>query len=200
MTDFLGYIEAGSQAYAEGQYAQGGKIFLTALREARRVNLKDASLTIILHQLAHFYYHQKKYKKAAVCLGKALIHCESLSGRNTTQVSQLLKRLAEIYELDHRYERAEAMYKRSMQIDQRLHLTNNTELAQQMLKLAWLNSMQRNFDQAQYYLEEALKLKTSLTGGTTSIHKFAQNQLAQKIANKQSLQLDTLSDDLLNVV
>ncbi len=61
--DFQSYIDAGTQAYAEGDYANGGKIFLVAMKDAKRAKLKDARLLVILYNLALFYHQQKRPKK-----------------------------------------------------------------------------------------------------------------------------------------
>lgn len=71
--DFQSYIDAGTQAYAEGDYATGGKIFLAAVKDAKRVNLKDARLVAILYNLALFYSQQQRPKKRKVCLKKRLL-------------------------------------------------------------------------------------------------------------------------------
>lgn len=157
--NFRGFIETGARAYIDGDYTEGGRIFLFALKEAKRVRLQDSRLTVILYNLALFYFQQRRFRKAEALLERALGHCESLFGRNCDHVSRILNRIADVHLIDQRYLRAEALYKRSLQIDRRLLPPNDPHLAQQLLKLAWLNSIQGNIDEAHANLKEALEIK-----------------------------------------
>jgi len=187
--DFRSYIEAGSKAYTEGQYTEGGKIFLNALKEAKRVRLQDSRLTVILYNLAHFYFQQKRYRKAEALLERALGHCEGLFGRNCDHVSRILNRIADVHMIEQRYSRAEALYKRSLQIDRRLLPADDPQVAKQLLKLAWLNCIQSNFDEAHENLKEALEIKVQ--------NVRAQKKFAKAPAVEQS-PVDDLGDEDFN--
>src|SRR5271156_5545292 len=115
--EFRKFFEAGNRAFAEGKFSEGGKIFLSALKEARRLSIKDSRLTVVLYNLAQYYFHQKRYRKAESTLQRALEHCERLYGRNCDHVSRILNRMADINMIEQNHERAEALYKRSLQID-----------------------------------------------------------------------------------
>lgn len=187
--DFRSYIDAGSKAYVEGQYTEGGKIFLTALKEAKRVRLQDSRLTVILYNLAHFYFQQKRYRKAEALLERALAHCESLFGRNCDHVSRILNRIADVHMIEQRYSRAEALYKRSLQIDRRLLPSDDPQVAKQLLKLAWLNCIQNNFDEAHGNLKEALEIKVQ---NVRAQKKFA------KVQTPAPGELEDLGDDFVD--
>jgi tetratricopeptide (TPR) repeat protein len=188
--DFRNFIEAGTKAYQDGEYTEGGKIFLNALKEAKRVHLQDSRLTVILYNLAHFYFQQKRYRKAEALLERALAHCESLFGRNCDHVSRILNRIADVQLIEQKYSRAEALYKRSLQIDRRLLAADDPQIAKQLLKLAWLNSIQNNFEEAHTNLKEALEIKVQ---NARTQRKFAKAQ------NNESFEIeDELQDELVD--
>ena len=189
--DFRSYIEAGSKAYSDGQYTEGGKIFLNALKEAKRVRLQDSRLTVILYNLAHFYFQQKRFRKAEALLERALSHCESLFGRNCDHVSLILNRIADVNMIEQRYSRAEALYKRSLQIDRRLLAADDPQVAKQLLKLAWLNCIQNNFDEAHENLKEALEIKVQ---NVRDQKKFAKPPLAEPSS------IDELNEDFADAL
>lgn len=159
--DFQNYIDAGTQAYAEGDYATGGKIFLTAMKDAKRVNLRDARLVAILYNLALFYYQQQRIKKAEVLLEKALAYAEAIFGRNAATVDHILNRLADLLVRDQEYMRAEGLYNRSLQIERRLYGSDHPRLAKKLMKVAWVQSLQGNFDSAEKFLKDAVELQIS---------------------------------------
>lgn len=159
--DFQNYIDAGTQAYAEGDYATGGKIFLTAMKDAKRVNLRDARLVAILYNLALFYYQQQRIKKAEVLLEKALAYAEAIFGRNAAAVDHILNRLADLLVREGEYVRAEGLYNRSLQIERRLYGSDHPRLAKKLMKVAWVQSLQGNFDNAEKFLKDAVELQIS---------------------------------------
>jgi tetratricopeptide (TPR) repeat protein len=157
--EFRKFFEAGNKAFAEGKFSEGGKIFLSAMKEARRLSIADSRLTVVLYNLAQYYFHQKRYRKAESTLQRALEHCERLSGRNCNQVSRILNRMADINMIELNYERAEALYTRSVQIDQRLLGNEHPQLAQRLLKLGWLSCVQGDYNNAQSNLRKALDIQ-----------------------------------------
>jgi len=157
--DFQGYIDTGTQAYAVGDYATGGKIFLAAMKDAKRARLKDARLLAILYNLALFYHQQKRIKKAEVLLEKALELAEALFGRNAAPVNYVLNRLADIQVKQRHYKRAEGFYNRSLQIERRIFGPDNPHLANKLTKVAWVQALQANYDEAEMYFKEALDLQ-----------------------------------------
>ena len=175
--EFRKFFEAGNKAFAEGRFSEGGKIFLSALKEARRLAITDSRLTVVLYNLAQYYFHQKRYRKAESTLQRALEHCERLYGRNCDHVSRILNRMADINMIEQNHERAEALYKRSLQIDRRLLGNDHPLLAQRLLKLGWLGCMQGNFNDAQNNLREALDIQVQ---SAKEQNKYAQqNKSAQ---------------------
>jgi tetratricopeptide (TPR) repeat protein len=159
--EFRKFFEAGNKAFAEGKFSEGGKIFLSAFKEARRLNITDSRLTVVLYNLAQYYFHQKRYRKAESTLQRALEHCERLYGRNCDHVSRILNRMGDVNMIKENHERAEALYKRSLQIDRRLLGNDHPLLAQRLLKLGWLGCMQGNFNEAQSNLREALDIQVA---------------------------------------
>ncbi len=183
--DFQNYIDTGTQAYAEGDYATGGKIFLAAMKDAKRANLKDAQLVAILYNLALFYHQQQRPKKAEVLLEKALGHAEALFGRNADPVDHILNRLADLQVKEHHYARAEGLYNRSLQIERRLYGPDNPRLAKKLMKVAWVHCLQANYDHAEQFLKEALDLQISAA------------QAQQALAPANDTIASAIDDDLL---
>lgn len=157
--DFQGYIDTGTKAYAEGDYATGGKIFLVAMKDAKRAKLKDARLLVILYNLALFYHQQKRPKKAEVLLEKALSQAESLFGKNAMPVNHVLNRLADLQVKERHYKKAETYYSRSLQIEKRAFAQDNPLLAKKLMKLAWVQASLGNFNESESYLKQALELQ-----------------------------------------
>ncbi len=191
--DFQGYIDTGTQAYREGDYATGGKIFLAAMKDAKRVNLKDARLVAILYNLALFYSQQQRPKKAEVLLEKALAYAEAIFGRNGDAVDHILNRLADLLVKEQQYVRAEGLYNRSLQIERRLYGADHPNVAKKLLKVAWVQSLQANYDKAEEYLKDALELQI----------KVGQSQRAAAAGRAPDLvdisaDEDALVDDLLD--
>lgn len=65
------YINTACDAYLQGSYQTAGKMFLEALRKAK-VEQNKTHLSLILFNLGLFYRQQRRYKKAIVCLERAL--------------------------------------------------------------------------------------------------------------------------------
>ncbi len=157
--DFQSYIDSGTQAYKMGDYASGGKIFLAAMKDAKRVKLKDARLVAILYNLALFYHQQKRSKKAEVLLEKALEYAESIFGKNAVPVNHILNRLADLQVKQRHYKRAETSYNRSLQIERRTLGQDNPLLAKKLMKVAWVQALLSNYDDAELFLKEALEMQ-----------------------------------------
>jgi len=163
--DFQNYIEAGTQAYVEGDYANGGKIFLSAMKDAKRAKLKDSRLLVILYNLALFYHQQRRPKKAEVLLEKALEHAESLFGKNANPVNHILNRLADLQVKERHYKKAEGFYHRSLQIERRIFAPDNPLLAKKLMKVAWVQALLGNYDDSELYLKQALELQINAARG-----------------------------------
>ncbi len=189
--DFQGYIDEGTQAYAEGDYATGGKIFLAALKDAKRAKLKDARLVAILYNLALFYHQQRRSKKAEVLLEKALEYAEALFGRNGNPVNHIINRLADLQVKQRHYKRAEGFYNRSLQIERRMLGHGNPVLANKLMKVAWVQALQANYDEEEMYLNEALDLQISAARARQAF--IAANTPA--IPNDADLLFDDLAGD-----
>ena len=187
--DFQNYIDTGTQAYAEGDYATGGKIFLAAMKDAKRAKLKDARLVAILYNLALFYHQQKRPKKSEVLLEKALEYAEALFGRNSNPVNHILNRLADLQIRQRHYKRAENLYHRSLLIERRTLNADNPLLAKKLMKSAWVQALQSNYDDAETFMKEALSIQIGA----------ARDQQALASANPpaaNALDADLLFDDL----
>jgi tetratricopeptide (TPR) repeat protein len=191
--DFQSYIDAGTKAYAEGDYATGGKIFLAAMKDAKRVNLKDSSLVAILYNLAFFYSQQQRPKKAEVLLEKALSYAEAIYGRNGDAVDHIINRLADLLVKEQQYMRAEGLYNRSLQIERRLYGADDPRLAKKLLKVAWVQSLQNNFDTAEKHLKDALELQINAAQAQQASGSTAAKRVAMDIASDA----DELIDDLI---
>ncbi len=187
--DFQNYIDTGTQAYAEGDYATGGKIFLAALKDAKRAKLKDARLVAILYNLALFYHQQKRPKKAEVLLEKALEYAEGIFGRNADPVNHILNRLADLQVKQRHYKRAENFYSRSLQIERRMFGADNPLLAKKLMKSAWVQALQANYDEAETFLKEALDMQISAA-------RARQAFSAANTPSSASLDADLLFDEL----
>jgi len=157
--DFQSYIDTGTQAYAQGDYATGGKIFLVAMKDAKRAKLKDPRLLVILYNLALFYHQQKRPKKAEVLLEKALEIAEALFGKNAVPVNHILNRLADLQVKERHYKKAESYYSRSLQIERRIFAPDNPLLSKKLMKVAWVQALLNNYDDSELYLKQALELQ-----------------------------------------
>ena len=193
--DFQSYIDTGTRAYTEGDYATGGKIFLAAMKDAKRVNLKDAQLVAILYNLALFYSQQQRPKKAEVLLERALAYAEAIFGRNGDAVDHILNRLADLLVKEQQYVRAEALYNRSLQIERRLYGADHPRLYKKLLKVAWVQSLQDNFDSAEKYLRDALELQISAAQAKQV--STADTNTGPCAASEADLDADALIDDLI---
>jgi len=191
--DFQSYIDAGTKAYAEGDYATGGKIFLAAMKDAKRVNLKDSSLVAILYNLAFFYSQQQRPKKAEVLLEKALSYAEAIYGRNGDAVDHIINRLADLLVKEQQYMRAEGLYNRSLQIERRLYGAEDPRLAKKLLKVAWVQSLQNNFDTAEKHLKDALELQIN----AAKAQQASGNKAAKRVSMDIASDADELIDDLI---
>jgi tetratricopeptide (TPR) repeat protein len=157
--DFQSYIDTGTQAYKDGDYAAGGKIFLVAMKDAKRAKLKDARLLVILYNLALFYHQQKRPKKAEVLLERALEHAESLFGKNANPVNHILNKLADLQVKERHYRKAESYYNRSLQIERRSLAADNPLLSKKLIKVAWVQALLGNFNDSGMYFKQALELQ-----------------------------------------
>ncbi len=135
------------------------KIFLAAMKDAKRAKLKDARLLVILYNLALFYHQQKRPKKAEVLLERALEHAESLFGKNANPVNHILNRLADLQIKERHYKKAEGFYDRSLQIERRIFAADNPLLAKKLMKVAWIQALLGNYDDSESYLKQALELQ-----------------------------------------
>ncbi len=153
-------IESGTQAYKEGEYAAGARIFLQALKQGKRSDLKDGRMAMVMYNLAHFYFLSGRLRKAELFLERALTQLVEASGENQPSVAAVCEKLADIAVKMDRSDRAEQFYVRSLTVDKVLNRPNDPAIARKLLKLASVYSSSGRHDEAFIYTKLALEAKT----------------------------------------
>lgn len=153
-------IESGTQAYKEGEYAAGARIFLQALKQGKRSDLKDGRMAMVMYNLAHFYFLNGRFRKAEIFLERALSQLVETSGENQPSVAAVCERLGDIAVKMDRSERAESLYARSLSVDKALNRPSDPSVPRKLLKLASVYSARGRHDEAFNYTKLALEAKT----------------------------------------
>ena len=152
-------IESGTQAYKEGDYAAGARIFLQALKQGKRSDLKDSRMSMVMYNLAHFYFLSGRLRKAELFLERALVQLVEASGENQPSVAAVCEKLADIAVKMDRFERGEQFYVRSLTVDKALNRPSDPAVGRKLLKLASIYSSLGRHDEAFTYTKLALEAK-----------------------------------------
>lgn len=152
-------IESGTQAYREGEYAAGAKIFLRALKQGKRSDLKDARMATVLYNLAHFYFLYGRLRKAELFLERALAHLLEAGGEYHPGIAAVCEKLADVAFKQARPDRAELMYARSLAVDKALNRPNDPSVSRKLAKLAQVYASTGRHDEAFHYTKLALEAK-----------------------------------------
>jgi tetratricopeptide (TPR) repeat protein len=153
-------IESGTQAYKDGDYAAGARIFLQALKQGKRSDLKDGRMAMVMYNLAHFYFLSGRFRKSEIFLERALSLLIEANGENQPSVSAVCERLGDIAVKTAKPDRAEQMYSRSLKVDKAINIPNDPSISRKLLKLASVFSAQGRHDEAFQYTKLALEAKT----------------------------------------
>ena len=155
------YIEAGQQAYEQGDYPEAQKIFSAALEEADkfgpddpRVAISLAWLTVLndtqilgpehpatatsLNDLATLYYGQGQYVQIEPLLQRALAIWEKALGPEHPNVGISLNNLAGLYRDQGHYAQAEPLMQRSLAISEKALGPENPRVADSLENYALL--------------------------------------------------------------
>jgi tetratricopeptide (TPR) repeat protein len=152
-------IESGTQAYKEGEYATGAKIFLKALKQGKRSDLKDGRMATVLYNLAHFYFLNGRLRKAELFLERALDQLLDAGGEYQPGIAAVCEKLADVAFKQCRPERAECMYARSLAVDKALNRPSDPAVSRKLAKLARVYSAMGRHDEAFHYTKLALEVK-----------------------------------------
>ena len=152
-------IESGTQAYRDGEYATGAKIFLKALKQGKRSDLKDVRMATVLYNLAHFYFLNGRLRKAELFLERALDHLLGSGGEYQPGIAAVCEKLADVACKQSRPDRAEYMYARSLAVDKALNRPNDPAVSRKLAKLAQVYSSTGRHDDAFHYTTLALEVK-----------------------------------------
>ncbi len=115
-TSWEQYTAAGTRAYQQGQYAEGEKLFLAALKEAEGFGQQDPRLAASLNNLAGLYRAQRKYAAAEPLYKRSLAIREKALGPDHPNVATSLEYIAVLYQKTGREKAAEKLEKRAAAI------------------------------------------------------------------------------------
>ena len=110
------YIDAGTKAYQQSQYAEAEKQFVAALHEAEKFGQQDGRLATSLNNLALVQKTQGRHAEAEPLHQRALAIREKALGPQHPHVPTSLNNLAMVYRAQGRYAEAEPLCRRSLAI------------------------------------------------------------------------------------
>ncbi len=108
--------EAGLKAYAIGNYSEGEKHFVAAVREAEKFPPGDHRLQYSLSHLVEVYRVQGKYSEARPIIQRVLAIDEKILGPDHPNVGASLNSVAENFRVQGKYAEAEPSAKRALVI------------------------------------------------------------------------------------
>ncbi|MCH6577531.1 MAG: tetratricopeptide repeat protein, partial [Proteobacteria bacterium] len=110
------HMDAGVQAYQQGNYPEAEKQLVGALKEAEEFGPQDPRLATSLNNLAELYRAQGRYAEAEPLYKRALAIDEKALGPEHPDVATNLNNLAALYDDQGRYAEAEPLHKRALAI------------------------------------------------------------------------------------
>ncbi len=111
-----GHMDAGAQAYQQGNYPEAEKQFNAAVKEAEGFGAQDPRLATTLNYLAGLYRTQGRYAVAEPLQRRALAINEKALGSDHPGLATDLNNLAKLYHHQGKYAEAEPLYKRALAI------------------------------------------------------------------------------------
>ncbi len=110
------HMDAGDQAYQQGNYAEAEKQLVGALKEAEGFGPQDPRLATSLNNLGLVYDAQGKYTEAEPLYKRSLAIWEKALGPEHPDVATSLNNLAELYRGQGKYADADPLYNRALAI------------------------------------------------------------------------------------
>ncbi len=110
------YVDAASEAYQQGNYAEAEKQLSAALQEAEKFGPEDPRLSATLNNLAWLYDDQGKYAEAEPLYKRSLAILEKALGQEHSNVATTLENYAGLLREMGREEEASSMEVRAKAI------------------------------------------------------------------------------------
>ncbi len=110
------YIDAGTEAYQQANYAEAEKQWTDALREAEKFGPEDPRLATSLNNLGELYRLQGKYAEAEPLYQRSLAIWEKALGPEHPDVAMVLENYAGLLRETGREEEASSMEARAQAI------------------------------------------------------------------------------------
>ncbi len=191
--EWQSHMDAGVEAYVDGDHAEAGKQFGAAVNEAEAFGADDPRLAESLNGLAVVYREQGRYTEAEPLLKRALAIREKALGPAHSDVIQSLSNLAGLYQTQGRHADAEPLLKRVRDLEPRTTVAEPLFGSVQGLELpsfgqspelmeAFNSSItlyqQGRYSEAEPYAKEALRLGTEEFGPNAPSTAALLNELA----------------------
>ena len=132
------YMEAGNEAYQQGNYAEAEKQWEAAVNEAEGFRRQDARLADALNTLGGLYRIQDRYAEAQPLLERALAIVEKVLEPEDSFVADVLNNLAGLYQTQGRYAEAEPLFERALAIREKALGPQHHDVATVLSNLALL--------------------------------------------------------------
>jgi tetratricopeptide (TPR) repeat protein len=158
------YIDEGSKAYSEQDFAEAEKQYLAALDESEKFGPQDSRLITSLDSLASVYEAQGRWVEAEPLYQRTVTLQENLLGLEHPDVADNLNNLAIVYKAQGKYSEAEPLYKRALAIRQKAHGQKHPDVADSLDKLAMVYQSQGKYVEAEAAYKRALAIWEDVLG------------------------------------
>lgn len=116
-TEFLNiYSQAGTAAFNKGDYRTAGKMFYAAVKDADNTTVPLDKLATAQSNLAIFYVHQKRYRRAEKFFKRALANYKAMPAPDYSKISSLIHQLGDLYSLEGKVLLAKRQYQEALKI------------------------------------------------------------------------------------
>ena len=158
------YIDEGSKAYSEQDFAEAEKQYVAALKEAEKFGPQDARLINSLDSLASLYEAQGKWVEAEPLYQRTVAIQENLLGLEHPDVADNLNNLAIVYKAQGKYSEAEPLYKRALAIREKANGPDHPDVAESLDNLAMVYKTEGNYVEAETLYKRSLAMWENALG------------------------------------